>query len=233
MTTTRHLYDLQELDWEMDHSQAEVASIEAQFHDDKTLIKARSAMLKKEEGLHQLRNSHAYHSTEVSLFQEKVVALEGRLYGGSVRNPRELESLQSELRNTKEHAVQEEEELLNLMLKLDDNEQQVINSRIDLEKKEKAWAETQVRLINERSTKMELLNHLRANRELLVAALTSPVLTQYERLRKIRHGHAVAKVERGMCMGCRLTLPTKEVQLARTTQDIVMCNSCGRILFAS
>ena len=53
----------------------------------------------------------------------------------------------------------------------------------------------------------------------------------YESLLKTRDGSAVAKVERGMCQGCRLTLPTLELQRARSSEGIARCGSCGRILY--
>lgn len=233
MTTMRQLYDLQELDWEIDHSQAELASIEARLHDDPALVKARAEMAEKEDNLRQLRRRHADHSQEAQQLQEKARVLDQRLYGGSVRNPRELEGLESELQYAKEHAAQEEEELLNVMIGLDEKERLVTKARMELEQKEKAWAEAQATLTKERVAVVKRLQSVGANREQLTAAVASPLLTQYEQLRKIRHGHAVAKVERGMCMGCRITLPTKELQRVRMARDPVVCSSCGRILYAS
>ena len=64
-----------------------------------------------------------------------------------------------------------------------------------------------------------------------MAAEYPPVaLATYDLVRKRRGGQAVALVERGACQGCRLTLPTNELQKVRTTQDMVQCSSCARIL---
>ena len=46
-------------------------------------------------------------------------------------------------------------------------------------------------------------------------------------------GAVVAKVERGSCQGCRITLPTRVLQLARTSSGTVQCPSCNRILYVS
>jgi predicted nucleic acid-binding Zn-ribbon protein len=48
-----------------------------------------------------------------------------------------------------------------------------------------------------------------------------------------RQGRAVAKVERGMCGGCRISLPMTVLQKARSGLDVVQCVSCERILYVS
>jgi predicted nucleic acid-binding Zn-ribbon protein len=40
-------------------------------------------------------------------------------------------------------------------------------------------------------------------------------------------------VERGLCRGCGVTLPSGDVQRARAGQELVRCNSCGRILYVA
>ena len=57
------------------------------------------------------------------------------------------------------------------------------------------------------------------------------VLSIYETLLKSRGGQAVARVERAACQGCRITLPTMDVQRAKNADELVHCNSCGRILY--
>ncbi len=65
-------------------------------------------------------------------------------------------------------------------------------------------------------------------------SLVSPEhLNLYDSLRSKRQGQAVVKVERGLCQGCRISLPTKVVQLARTAQKPVQCPSCSRILYVN
>ena len=39
-----------------------------------------------------------------------------------------------------------------------------------------------------------------------------------------------ARVEQGICRGCRISLPTTDLQQARSGK-LVQCSSCGRILF--
>ena len=233
LTTMRQLYDLQELDWEIDRHQAELASVEAGLRNERPLIKARSETAEAEEKLRQIRGRYTRHDQDVQQLQGKVQTLEGRLYSGSIRNPRELEGLQTELRYAKEHAEEGEDALLNLMIELDENEEWVAKSRMDLEQMEKAWEATRASLTKEQAALVERLQGLKAKRQQLTSDIAPPLVTQYEQLRRTCQGQAVAKVERGMCVGCRLTLPTKELQRVRTAREPVVCSSCGRILYVS
>lgn len=233
MTTMRQLYDLQETDWETDRYQAELASVEARLRDDTHLVKARAETAQGEEDLHQLRRQHARHAPDVQQLRARVETLERRLYGGSIRNPKELEGLQTELTYAKQQAEQGEEELLNLMIELDEKEEWVARAKTDLAQMEKAWEETRATLTREQAALMERLQGITDKRQQLIIGIAPSLLRQYEQLRHTRQGYAVAKVERGMCVGCRLTLPTKELQRVRTAREPVVCSSCGRILYVS
>jgi len=58
------------------------------------------------------------------------------------------------------------------------------------------------------------------------------MLSEYERIRGRLDGVGVARLVRGTCSGCHLTLPAIEVdRLQRAPKDsIAHCEQCGRIL---
>ena len=233
MATIRQLNDLQELDLEVGRFTTELASVEARLRDDSALLRARAETLEKEQSLQKVKSQHTRQSQEVQQLQEKAQVVEERLYGGSVRNPRELEDLQTELQYAKEHANVGEESLLNLMIELDEKEGWAAKANTDLAQMEAAWSETQESLTKERASLAERLHGLRGQRQQLTLGIAPTLVARYEQIRIARQGYAVAKVERGMCTGCRLTLPTKDLQRVRTAQEPVTCSSCGRILYVS
>ncbi|MEE8442403.1 MAG: C4-type zinc ribbon domain-containing protein [Dehalococcoidia bacterium] len=229
----RQLYDLQELDWDVDRYQAELASIEARLRDDTQVVKARAELAEGEKILIQLRRQHVRHDQDVQELRQRVQALESRLYSGTVRNPRELDGLQAELTYAKEHAGKGDEELLGLMIELDENEERVAKAQTDLAQLEKDWEETHATLAGEQKVLAEQLRDSMAKRQQFTVDIASSLMSRYERLRTARQGYAVAKVERGRCVGCRLTLPINELQRARSAKEPVVCNSCGRMLYVS
>ena len=233
MTSARQLYELQELDWQIDRCQTELASVEERLRDDSALVTARKEADERAVNLRQLRSNHETQDSAVRDLRDKIATLEKRLYSGAVRNPRELESSESELHYIKERAAKEEEELLNLMINLDEEQERAANSNTEISRMEDEWESTRATLSKERGTLAKQLASLNKKRGDLAGRSSPRDLARYEKLRQTRQGLAVAKVERGMCQGCRLTLPTQELQKVRTAREPVQCNSCGRILYLS
>ena len=233
MTTIRPIYELQEMDSTIDRQQSELATVEARLADNRLTEELQRRLSTNEERLMQTKSSQAMQDLEAKQFQAKVQNLEERLYGGSVRNQKELESITSELQYTKQQSTESDEQLLALMLTVDELEKQIAETRARIEELESTQAEAKVRLAGERDALKESLATATEKRARMVETIPALLLSQYERLRKAKQGLAVTMVQGGRCMACRLTLPTRELQSLRTSNVPITCSSCGRILYAS
>ena len=60
-----------------------------------------------------------------------------------------------------------------------------------------------------------------------------PALSLYKLLRERKGGVAVARVEQGMCQGCRITLAGGGAAESARSSSLVQCVSCERILFVN
>ena len=229
----RSLYDLQGLDSEIDRNRAETASVEAGMKDDAELAQAREQLAGHEEQVRQLKVQQGSQDVEVKALQAKVQVPEQKLYGGSVRNPKELESIQAEWDFAKQELRKGEDELLAIMLALDEAEKLETNGRSAVASLEAELAQRRETLSREHGVLAQKLDELTERRQQMSLGIAPAMLGRYDLLRQTHRGQAVAKVERGMCTGCRLTLPTKEVQRVRTAKEAVTCSSCGRILYVS
>lgn len=232
MTTMRQLFDLHELDMSMDQCCTELESVEARLADGTALANARAVKSKLEETGRELLRQHTSRSLVVEELQDKYNALEQRLYGGSIRNPHELESLQAESTYAKDQTKEAEDQVLELMIGLDENEEALARSKEKLDEMEQTWVQTQAALSQDRTDLGSRIEQLTITRREIVSRIAAPMLSQYEYVRKSHQGGAMAKVERGMCTGCRLTLPTGELQRVRAARELITCSSCGRILVA-
>jgi predicted nucleic acid-binding Zn-ribbon protein len=67
-------------------------------------------------------------------------------------------------------------------------------------------------------------------REQLATAIKRPILYQYERIRKGIGNTAVAEVLNSTCAGCFATIPPQKVVEIKTMNQLILCESCGRIL---
>ena len=97
MTTVREIYELQELDWEIDRCRADLVSVEERLQDDSALVQARREHERRDANIVQLKKEHGTRDLEHQELEQRVKALEVRLYGGELKNAKELESLEHEL----------------------------------------------------------------------------------------------------------------------------------------
>src|SRR5579862_1804792 len=73
------------------------------------------------------------------------------------------------------------------------------------------------------------LEQLRKDRTDLAAQVSPANLALYERLRPRKGNRPVALVEHNMCQGCRVDLPSGDIQRARGADPPGLCENCGRI----
>jgi len=80
---------------------------------------------------------------------------------------------------------------------------------------------------------------LTSERDTLAARVRPDVLVRFERAALRHDGEAMAAVTRPrpkheeyMCSGCNMTLPLDLYNMLRIKDDVVLCKTCGRILFA-
>jgi uncharacterized protein len=99
---------------------------------------------------------------------------------------------------------------------------------LDQEKQQVA-AETKVARERTAEDKRQLADLLKQRAE-LVAGMTAPVYREYERLRKTRRGIAVAEAIEGRCSLCNMTLRLQFFQELRRLDQVMYCETCGRIL---
>jgi predicted nucleic acid-binding Zn-ribbon protein len=95
------------------------------------------------------------------------------------------------------------------------------------------WRAEQATLSGEQAELNAALADLDQKRKDLISRIDAASLELYQGLRRKRQGRAVAKVEQGMCQGCRIVLPLNVLQRARIGQELVQCSSCERILYLS
>src|SRR5260370_27106404 len=75
------------------------------------------------------------------------------------------------------------------------------------------------------------LEQCKAERKGLVGGLKPQVYSAYERIRKKWHGSAVSEATDGRCSACQIMLRPQFFQDLRNTDQLMFCESCGRILF--
>jgi predicted nucleic acid-binding Zn-ribbon protein len=168
---------------------------------------------------------------EVKGLASKIKASEDRIYGGVVRNPKELKGLQDELKSLRRRRLAKEDLVLEAMVELDQLGEGLTAQQAATADLEAEWRTSQEALLSERAKLQERRTDLQALREKQASAPGLDI-NLYESLRRRRGGRPVAMLKDGVCSACGMALPTGEVQLAKYSQELCHCSSCGRVLWA-
>jgi predicted nucleic acid-binding Zn-ribbon protein len=230
MSQTQHLYELQQVDLELDSVSRRLKEIAATLGVSAELKRARNMVREAEAHVTQCRTAMQDLDLEVNGLSQKIETNEKRLYSGRVTNPKELASLEEELASLKRWRGKREEDLLEAMVATEEAEASLADAQAILTQVSDSWRAEQGDLADEQTDLQARLEELRRRREALVTAIGSEEVTIYERLRRQKGGRAVAGVKDGICEGCRMNPPSSQVQHARSASELVFCNNCGRIL---
>jgi hypothetical protein len=229
MGIVKQLYQLQEVDLELESNERLLRQMVSQLGENQAVVRAQTKLASEQKRLSELRHRQRALEWEIDDLTSKLTATEEQLYSGRIKNPKELTSLQHEVNILKAKRDQLETSVLEIMDQVELAEASVSALSGEFKKLEAEWQNQQQQLSAEIEKLKDKLSELKHRRKLLSAEIAPQVVGLYDRLKK-QKGQAVAKVEQGICRGCRISLPFSELQRARGG-DLVQCSSCGRILF--
>ena len=229
MNITKQLYQLQELDLEIESNKQALSQIARQLGESQTVAKAQTKFTRAQQHVDELKQQQHSAEWEINDLVDKLTAAEDKLYGGTVKNPKELTSLQHEVDGLKARRNQLEDETLHTMAQVELATTSVATLGNELKRLEAEWRKQQQQLSTNMEQLKTTLSDLKHKRQQLSAKIDPSIVEFYHELKK-QKGTGVAKIEQGICCGCRISLSTAELQQARSG-SLVHCSSCGRILF--
>ena len=229
MNIARQLFELQEVDIELEGKNLAIKEMTAQLGESQTLIEVRARLVEVKKQLEDLLRAQRSLEIDIEDLTGKLNASEKDLYSGRIRIPKELSSLQQDITSLKSHRSQLEDKALDIMEKVEVSRGEVKRLTAELERIESAWHLDQQKLVQNLEEARNAVTVLNRRQQEMTAGVDSASLELYRLLRK-QKGTAVARVEQGICRGCRISLPVSELQLVRSGQ-IIQCSSCSRILY--
>ena len=193
-------------------------------------FEARAAALEAQK--HELVRSQQRLEDEIATLTAKAKEHDTTLYGGTIANPRELQSLQDEIAALKRRIGQLEDQELELMEQiepLDADLARLQQERDALDERGRALlasiAEDEVQLDAE-------LAGVRAERAQVAGQVEPELLAEYETMRPRLGGIAIARLVGGSCGGCHLGLSAVEIDRIKKLppEEPARCEECGRLL---
>ena len=229
ISVVRQLYQLQEVDLELESNEQSLNQIAAQLGQSEVVHRARTKLALAHQHLEELNRQQHSIEWEIDDLTSKLAPAEEELYSGRIRNPKELANLQHEIEGLKARRGQLEDKTLEIMGQIELATRSIVAIDSELKIVETEWQSQQQQLSANLEQLKTILSTLKDKRQLVTAGIDPQAIEVYQGLKKQKK-LAVAKVEQGICRGCRISLPTAELQQARSG-SLVRCSSCGRILF--
>jgi predicted nucleic acid-binding Zn-ribbon protein len=232
MNQSSQLYQLQKIDTDLDQANNRVTEINRLLEMDEALKQAKNKVEQAQSNLIKTRHSLKNCEESVSAVRIKINTSESSLYGGKIRNPKELQDLQTEIAALKRRLSVLEDEQLEAMIVLEQSENELSTAQDRLVEITADHTSKQSGLVGERTQLEKNIEKLQSMRNGVVSSILPENLEIYERLRKQKRGLAVCAVDENECSACGSTIRPAERQAARSPLQIAYCSSCGRILYA-
>lgn len=229
--TLDQLRRLQALDSQIDAERERIATVEATVRDRSEYELAQRRRQEAAVPVRKLEADQKDLDLRVGTARGQLADVEGKLYGGKVGSPRELEDLQKRGADLRRQIGTAEERLIAVMEEL---EQATLAASEAEETLKRIVAERRVLesdLLAERKSLAASTRAAQTERDRLRAEIDATSLRLYDRLRSTRGGQAVAEVRQRTCQGCRVSLTAAYEQRLRHGEALVTCQSCGRILY--
>ncbi len=229
MSVARQLYQVQEIDLEIADEERRLEQVNGRLGENDVVVKVQQKLDVEKEKQAELQHKQRSLEGEINDLAAKIKKGEDELYSGRINNPKELSNLQHEVELLKANRDGLETKDLELMEQAESVEASVVALKQELAEITSEWQREQEQLRKDKAALESSLDDLTQKRQALTDGIEPKVVTLYDQLRKNK-GFAVARVEQGICRGCRISLPSSELQQARSGAP-VQCSSCGRILY--
>jgi hypothetical protein len=232
LNAAKALLELQDIDQKLAIRHMAYRRIAEQFEAEGDLKKFQIESESAKVRVLETRLERGRLEAEVAQLKERLASIETRLYGGAITNLRELTALEEEHNISKRNLAAAEESVgpaghaeEEAALRYEDLKQKLIDG-------EKAWKLAVKELRVEAKDVSKECKELQEIRGSAAAGIESQDMKLYTSLLPRKAGVAVARVERGICQGCRIKLPIREIARLKSSDSLVVCSSCGRILLA-
>jgi hypothetical protein len=225
------LFRLQQLDSQLDRARARLTEIETTLSQDEVLRQAQVEADQAAADLALARKSLRQSEDNVAQQRIKIEQAEAALYGGKVRNPKELQDLQNDTAALKRYRSVLEDRQLEAMMAEEDALATSSAAIARLEKVRSDSAERDALLLSEKSRLLQEISHIEEERQAASASIDTSDLALYEKLRTQRRGIAVSKITNKACSACGSTINAALLDAARSPNQISRCDVCGRILY--
>ena len=223
---------VQHIDRQLDQFEARLQSIRIQLTNDKEL-KTIKANLNNLENKYQ-KTKLKMNSSEQELHEniKKIEESEASLYSGNIKNPKELQEVQIEIASLSKLRSKQEDKLILEMMEIEEITNEIENASNDYQNVEIKLQQQNQDLLKERNEIYNNLEILKSERKVVIDSISDEAISLYSKLRISKKGVAISFVTDGVCGSCGSTLTPTQIQSVKTSNSLIPCATCGRLLFS-
>ncbi len=231
MSQVVEIVQLQSIDDEAAAFRAALADVERRLRGNEQLDEARREFAAADSVLQLAQKDQRRVEGQIEDVTSRIDPAEKRLYSGSVKNPKELGSIEHEVESLKQRRSGLEDELLEILSRVESAEHERTRTAKAVLQWEALWEREQQELKHELKRLGDAVSRADQKREIQKAKVSPRSLSIYEEVRRRRGGMAVAKITGGACGGCRVAMPESLRRRAFATETLAQCPNCERILY--
>lgn len=221
---------LQELDDEAAGLRSSLSHAELRLAGNAELAAARDRVAELDRTLEGLAKAQRAADGVLQSASARLATEEAKLYGGSIKNPKELLSLEHEVELLRGQRDEAETRMLEVMGDAETAGAERSKAGAHLDGIEKRWETESAGLRTEVERLQQELTRVEARREGEKTKIQPRSLALYESIRLRKGGQAVARVRGSTCSACRMSIPDAVRRRIMASNDIVQCPNCDRIL---
>lgn len=225
------LYRLQQIDLQLDQAKSRLTQLKSLLEDNADLRQAQDDYNRQETIVKELEKKIRLIDQDVQQQNIKIEQSEAALYGGRIKNPKELKDLEDEVKSLKKYLQVLEDRQLEAMIHLEEETKILQDFLVALNQVKQDVLQRTSRYSGEKTDVEKEIQRLENERTIAVSSIESSYYERYQLIRANKKGIAVSRVQDKCCSACGTTLTGGLIQESRSPHHLAFCPSCGRILY--
>ncbi|HBY93542.1 MAG TPA: hypothetical protein DEP84_06155, partial [Chloroflexi bacterium] len=170
---------------------------------------------------------------ELQELDTKIKRETDRLYGGTIRNPKELENIRKEVEALQRHRGDLDERALKGMEQVEKASGMLTEAERALAAVEAEWRDQRSDLSEKGQKLKRHINARRRQREATLAQISAGDLARLREIQTRKGGKGIASLRDGAVCGlCGVSVSASKVAQVHGSDELILCGNCGRILVA-
>ncbi len=229
MATPNDLFALQKTDTALFTLRAKLHEIQRDLQEPDDLVSTKAVIQKLTEALATTGAKVKDSELQVGTLQDKLNRSTEHLYSGKIKNPKELEDLESEVKSLTGRVETVELELMEHIETQENLKSDLETNQIMLQELEEDWDGKSSELRTEQQRVALEMKQIIEKRKPQADKIDASILANYVKLLKSKSGVGISKLSGSQCEGCKISMDGGTVRQVNSNKW-VNCPNCGRYL---